>query len=273
KAGLNQRQLSGKISGKQADIAADLNWLSHDKHYILPITSEQYPSLLRAIDDPPPLIYVVGDPNLLSYPQLAVVGSRNATRAGIANAEAFSLHLASAGLGITSGLALGIDTAAHRGALKADGITLAVAGTGLDGVYPARNRSLAEEIARTGALISEFPIGTRPSPENFPRRNRIISGLSLGTLVIEAAAKSGSLITARLASEQGREVFAIPGSIHNPLARGCHQLIRQGAKLVETGDDILEELAAILNLDALNVVEKTAPECPGTEEKLDEDHK
>jgi DNA processing protein len=188
---------------------------------------------------------VQGDRALLARPQLAVVGSRNPTPVGRQNATAFARALAQAGLGITSGLALGIDTAAHQGALDAGGTTLAVAGTGLDRVYPPRNRALAHAIAARGALVSEFAVGAGPRAEHFPRRNRLISGMSLGVLVVEAALQSGSLITARLAGEQGREVFALPGSIHSPLARGCHALIRQGAKLVETAQHILEELGPL----------------------------
>lgn len=268
KAGLSERQLKAKNEGLNPDVQADLHWLEQKNHYLIPITDDRYPSLLKDIPDPPAVLYVTGDPDLLKVPQLAMVGSRNATRSGDATAHSFANHLAKAGLGITSGLALGIDSASHRGALDADGMTIAVAGTGLDGIYPARNKHLAKQIAEHGALVSEFPIGTRPAAENFPRRNRIISGLSLGTLVVEAAVKSGSLITARVASEQGREVFAIPGSIHNPLARGCHRLIRQGAKLVETAEDILEELGPLLKW------EKTPPisEQPAVE-KIDEDHK
>ncbi|MDX1655862.1 MAG: DNA-processing protein DprA, partial [Candidatus Competibacteraceae bacterium] len=191
-----------------------------------------------------------GDIQLLNWPQLAVVGSRNPTPAGRETAREFAAHLARGGLAITSGLARGVDAAAHRGALEAEGATVAVLGTGPDRVYPARNRDLAHAIAATGgALVSELPPGTAVAAEHFPRRNRLISGLSLGVLVVEAALKSGSLITARLAAEQGREVFAIPGSIHNPLARGCHNLIRQGAKLVETAADILEELGAQAGLN------------------------
>ncbi|MCA1798371.1 MAG: DNA-processing protein DprA [Xanthomonadaceae bacterium] len=182
------------------------------------------------------------------YPPLAIVGSRNPTTAGVENADAFAAHLAACGLVIVSGLALGIDAAAHRGALRG-GRTVAVCGTGLDEVYPARHKRLASEIAASGALVSEFPTGCGPQVENFPRRNRIISGLAAGTLVVEAAIRSGSLITARLAAEQGREVFAIPGSIHNPLAKGCHQVIRQGAKLVDSADHILEELGALLGFN------------------------
>jgi DNA processing protein len=181
-------------------------------------------------------------------PQLAIVGARNPTASGSEMAFGFAEHLAGCGLTITSGLALGIDAASHRGALACGGTTVAVCGTGLDVIYPKAHRQLAAEIERNGALISEFPLGTPAAKANFPRRNRLISGLSLGTLVVEAAVQSGSLITARLAAEQGREVFAIPGSIHNPLARGCHRLIRQGAKLVETAEDIFEELRPLVGV-------------------------
>lgn len=245
-AGLNGRQITARDQDRHPDISPDLDWLQQPGNDLITLDDTRYPSLLATIPDPPPLLFTHGDCSLLQHPQLAVVGSRHPTNSGQQTARAFSAHLAAAGLGITSGLALGIDSAAHEGALKANGITLAVAGTGLDRIYPARNRELAHKIGAQGLLISEFPIGTIASPGNFPRRNRIISGLSLGTLVVEAAIKSGSLITARVANEQGREVFAIPGSIHNPLARGCHRLIRQGAKLVETADDILEELAPLL---------------------------
>lgn len=267
KAGLNEAQLRSKIEGFEADISDDLKWLEKHNHHAIALDHPDYPQLLREINDPPSIIFLIGDPDLLHHPQLAIVGSRNASRSGETTARDFAHHLAGAGLGITSGLALGIDSAAHRGALEADGITIAVAGTGLDRVYPARNRALAEAIATTGALVSEFPIGVRASPENFPRRNRIISGLSLGTLVVEAAVRSGSLITARVASEQGREVFAIPGSIHNPMARGCHLLIRQGAKLVETAGDILEELAPLLPLS-----QSPEPKPKTEAQNLDEDH-
>ncbi len=231
-------------------IEKDLAWLtSSDSHHIITLADPIYPPLLREIDDPPPLLFVNGDPNSLKTPQLGIVGSRNPSPGGQENARNFAKSLAQAGLTITSGLALGIDAAAHQGALLGHGVTIAVTGTGLDRVYPARHRNLAHQIAAAGALISEFPIGTPPLADHFPRRNRIISGLSLGTLVVEAAPLSGSLITARLAAEQGREVFAIPGSIHNPLARGCHALIRQGAKLVETVEDIIEELGPLAKLN------------------------
>lgn len=223
-------------------VESDLAWLAEPHHHLVTLSDPRYPTLLREIADPPAVLYVIGDPALLSAIQLAIVGSRNPTPGGSENAHAFARILTQSGLTITSGLALGVDAAAHRGALEAGGKTIAIAGTGLDRIYPARHRELAHQIAEQGALVSEFQLGTPALASNFPRRNRIISGLSLGVLVVEAALQSGSLITARLAAEQGREVFAIPGSIHNPLARGCHALIRQGAKLVETASDILEEL-------------------------------
>ena len=224
-------------------IETDLNWLnSNPDHHIISLDDQRYPQRLKQIDSAPPLLFVIGDAELLTTTQLGIVGSRNPSAGGKENSFHFAQSLSQAGLTITSGMALGIDAAAHKGALANNGKTIAVTGTGLDRVYPARHRQLAHDIATQGALVSEFPIGTPPLPDHFPRRNRIISGLSLGILVVEAAPKSGSLISARLANEQGLEVFAIPGSIHNPLARGCHQLIRQGAKLVESTADILEEL-------------------------------
>jgi DNA processing protein len=201
-----------------------------------------YPQQLLQIADPPPLLYVIGNVALLSNPGLAIVGSRNASAQGVANAEQFSTTFSVAGLTIISGLALGIDAAAHRGGLAGSGSTVAVMGTGPDSLYPKRNLELAADIAQRGALVTEFPLGTAPLSANFPRRNRIISGLSRGVLVVEAALPSGSLITARQAGDQGREVFAIPGSIHSPMSRGCHALIKQGAKLVESAQDVLEEL-------------------------------
>ncbi len=221
----------------------DLRWLESAAGHFLPITSPQYPEPLARLPDAPPGLFVLGNPRYLCSPQIAMVGSRNPTRGGEQTAQEFARFFTASGIAVTSGLAIGIDTASHRGALQGGGPTLAVMATGLDRVYPASNRDLAHEIAEKGALISEFPPDTSPRRGHFPRRNRIISGLSLGVLVVEAALKSGSLITARLAGEQSREVFAIPGSIHNPLARGCHRLIREGAKLVETAADVLEELA------------------------------
>ncbi|HEX2668228.1 MAG TPA: DNA-processing protein DprA [Gammaproteobacteria bacterium] len=225
----------------------DLNWIQRSGARLLTVTDPTYPPLLKQIPDPPFALFLRGDVALLSAPQLAMVGSRNPSVEGRRNAEEFAEYLTRCGLVITSGMALGIDAASHKGALKA-GPTVAVWGTGLDRPYPPRNRELAEEIAAKGVVVSEFPPGTPPLPTHFPRRNRIISGLAVGTLVVEAAKQSGSLITARLASEQGREVFAIPGSIHNPMARGCHRLLRDGAKLVESAADILEELAPLLGL-------------------------
>ncbi len=246
------------------DITPDLRWLEQPGHHLLRLGEPGYPPRLAEIADPPPLLFVTGDPEVLQLPQLALVGSRHPTGAGRDTARRFAAHLARAGLVIGSGLALGIDGAAHEGALEADGLTLAVAGTGLDRVYPARHRTLAHRIAERGALLSEFPVGTGPRPGNFPRRNRVLSGLALGTLVVEAAVRSGSLITARHAAEQGREVFAIPGSIHNPLARGCHALIRGGAKLVETADDVLEELGPLIDYDALRRPPPAADAAPAS---------
>ena len=226
-------------------VEADLDWLAGEDRHLITRADPGYPPLLGTLADPPLALFVHGDPAVLQAPQLAIVGSRNPSPAGRENAVAFARAAAHVGLVITSGLALGIDGAAHQGALDVGGATIAVAGTGLDRVYPARHRELAHRIAAHGALVSELPSGSPPLKEHFPRRNRILSGLALGTLVVEAAVRSGSLITARLAAEQGREVFAIPGSIHSPLSRGCHALIRDGAKLVETLDDIVAELGPL----------------------------
>ena len=227
-------------------IAVDENeWLHDESHHLIRLGDDMYPELLAGIASPPAQLYVNGDPEILHLPALAIVGSRNPTTGGAQTAFEFARHLGATGFCIVSGLAQGIDAAAHRGALAAGAPTIAFLGHGIDRVYPAANRDLARDIARRGALVSEFPLGTAPGRALFPQRNRLISGLCLGTLVVEAARRSGSLITARLAAEQGREVFAIPGSIHNPLSRGCHQLIRQGAKLVEAADDILSELAPL----------------------------
>jgi DNA processing protein len=234
------------LQGRRAgDVSADLRWLEQEHRHFIPLNDQRYPRLLAELPDAPIALYVRGRDSLLALPQLAMVGSRNPTPAGRENATSFAAHLARCGLTITSGLAVGIDAASHQGALDAAGETVAVCGTGLDVAYPRSNNALAEAIAERGALVSEFPSGTPAIKSNFPRRNRIISGLSLGVLVVEAAIRSGSLITARLAIEQGREVFAIPGSIHNALARGCHQLIGHGAKLVESADDIFVELRAL----------------------------
>lgn len=240
--GLHNKTLKYLKEPDWKGVEQDMTWLEQPDNHILTLNDSDYPPLLREIAAAPPALFVHGQLEALSSMQIAMVGSRNPSSSGRQTSENFARHLASSGFTITSGLALGVDAASHEGALTADGISIAVTGTGLDRVYPARHRDLAHRIAEQGALISEFPIGTAPLPSHFPRRNRIISGLSLGTLVVEAAQKSGSLITAQHALEHGREVFAIPGSIHNPMARGCHQLIRQGAKLVETADDILSEL-------------------------------
>ena len=223
-------------------IDLDLSWLEQKNNCIITFNDTNYPSQLKEIADPPPVLFVRGNPDLLSLPQIAIVGSRNPSSLGEETAFNFAKTLSHYGFVITSGLALGIDAAGHRGALNAKGYTIAVAGTGLDRIYPARHKELATDIVNSGVMISEFPTGTTAKANHFPRRNRIISGLCLGLLVVEAAKESGSLITARMALEQNREVFAIPGSIHNPLARGCNALIREGAKLVETTQDILEEL-------------------------------
>lgn len=222
-------------------------WLAQPDHHFLTLDHRHYPAALAELTPPPPWLYALGDPELLDYPAIAIVGSRNPTPAGLEAAREFGAALAGAGLVVVSGLARGIDAAAHEGALAANGMTIAVCGTGLDRVYPAVNKNLAERIAASGLLLSEFALGTQPIRGNFPRRNRVIAGLCTATLVVEAARASGSLITARLASQAGRDVFALPGSIHNPLARGCHQLIRDGAKLVETTDHILEDIAGVLD--------------------------
>ncbi len=250
-AGLSSKVANSICDQKNTDSAKpDLEWLNaSDNHHIVTLHCPEYPQRLKQIDDAPALLYVHGNLSILKDPQLGIVGSRNPTQSGHNNAYEFAKHLATTGLCITSGLALGVDGAAHQGAIDGEGPTIAVIATGVDRVYPAKHRELAHKIVENGAIVSEFPIGTHPDSRHFPRRNRIISALSYGVLVVEAALKSGSLITARLAMEQNREVFAIPGSIHNPLAKGCHQLIRQGAKLVETAEDILEEMSALIDLN------------------------
>ena len=272
--GLKSTTSRAILAADTGSIEADLEWLQHEHHHVISFHDARYPELLKTITSPPPLLFVRGDPDFLQLPQLAMVGSRTPTASGRKTAQEFASHLSKAGICITSGLARGIDAACHQGALEGIAGTVALVAHGLDIVYPAAHRNLAEAVSQNGAIVSEHPIGTRPLKAYFPRRNRIISGLSLGTLVVEAALKSGSLITARHALEQDREVFAIPGSIHNPLARGCHQLIRQGAKLVETADDILEELSARLPAELASTA---APPAAGTGEDqlslaLDPDH-
>ena len=239
-------------------------WLEDRANQVVTFADNDYPGLLLEIPDPPPLLYVKGNPALLAHAALAVVGSRNATQQGRSNAEAFSRELSDGGFTIISGLALGIDAAAHTGGLAGLSSSIAVVGTGLDIVYPARNRDLAHRLAGEGALISEFALGTPALASNFPRRNRLISGLAKGCLIVEAALKSGSLITARCALDQGREVFAIPGSIHSPLSKGCHLLIKQGAKLAESSQDILEELGAAIHDRGTPIasVDEIAPDNP-----------
>ena len=226
-------------------VARALEWAQRPGHALVALDHPAYPKALLEISDPPALLYSVGRLELLSQPALAVVGSRNATAQGARNAQAFARALSDSGLTIVSGLALGVDAAAHRGGLEGRNSTIAVLGTGVDVVYPPGNAALAREIASRGLLVSEFALGFPATKQNFPRRNRVISGLTLGTLVVEAALSSGSLITARAALEQGREVFAVPGSIHSPLSKGCHSLIKSGAKLVESAEDVLSELGAL----------------------------
>jgi DNA processing protein len=266
--------INALINETKPDISADLEWSLENNHHIITLFDEAYPAQLRLLPDAPSILYVRGDPDYLKQAQLAMVGTRNPSAAGRNTAREFASHLSNAGITITSGLASGIDGASHEGALQGLAGTIAVVAHGLDIVYPAQHQKLAQQITEHGAVVSEMPVGTQPQRGLFPRRNRLISALALGTLVIEAAQKSGSLITARYAIEQNKEVFAIPGSIHNPMARGCHQLIRQGAKLVETADDILEELCIPLKQTSL-YSEKS--EKPGENHKdlrqtLDPDH-
>lgn len=245
----------------RAQLRPALDWLARPGNQLITLDQPDYPPTLLEFPDPPPLLFVAGNPEVLCRPSIAIVGSRNATAQGLANARAFAQALSEAGLSIVSGLAVGIDGAAHRGGLEGGSGSVAVLGTGIDRVYPAQHLDLARAIAADGALISEFPLGTGARASNFPRRNRIISGLARGCLVVEAALGSGSLITAGFALEQGREVFAIPGSIHSPLAKGCHRLIKQGAKLVECVDDILGELRLPARSDtgSRNARSKAAP--------------
>ena len=256
-AGLSDKKARAVSSPNEKGIEATLRWLDEDAHNLVAYGTDEYPEMLTQLSGAPLLLFVNGDRDALHLPSLAIIGSRNPTRGGVRNAVEFSRHLAKSGYAIVSGLAEGIDTAAHRGALDVGGRTVAFLGHGIDRVYPARNHDLAHQIATTGALVTEYPLGAAPDKRHFPERNRLISGLSLGTLVVEAARRSGSLITARFAAEQGREVFALPGSIHNPLARGCHELIRQGAKLVETAADIGAELAPLAGHLRQNVAESS----------------
>lgn len=274
KTGLNKKSRASVYQPDWETIEADLVWLDMPDHHLITINDEAYPTLLREIPDPPVVLFAHGCPEVLKTIQIGMVGSRNPDTAGRKTADEFARELVYAGATVTSGLALGIDGCSHQGALNANGYTIAVTGNGLDMIYPARHKTLAEKIVDNGILVSEFSPGTKPVAANFPRRNRIISGMSTGVLVIQAALRSGSLITARYAMEQGREVFAIPGSIHNPLAKGCHTLIKQGAKLVESVNDIIEELGflATVVIDE-NVSRKNDVKNNHYEEKLDVDYK
>jgi DNA processing protein len=245
RAGLDEETINAIRNPDAALLEQYAKWLSESDHHLLTWDSDRYPALLRDIPSPPAALFVEGDPDVLWQPQIAVIGSRNPTTGGRDNALDFAAELSRQGLTITSGMASGIDSCAHSAALDAGGFTVAVTGTGLDRVYPASSRGLAKRIRQHGALVSEFPLGTSVKRSHFASRNRIISGLSLGVLVIEAGLNSGTLITARMAGNQGRDVFALPGSIHNPMSKGCHRLIRDGARLVETINQIMEELAPL----------------------------
>jgi DNA processing protein len=252
-AGLGNKQIDQVLNPDRSAVEQELAWAEQPGNHIICYDDDAYPPLLKELPDYPPLLYCSGDIELLKNPQVAIVGSRNCTPGGARTARDFAATLAQAGLTITSGMAAGIDSQAHLGALSCGGNTIAVTGTGLDRIYPSQNKQLAYDIHEHGLLVSEFPLGTGPNSENFPRRNRIISGLSVATLIVEATRRSGSLITARQAVEQGREVFAIPGSIHNPQAQGCHHLIREGARLVEQAFEIVEELGSLLGFIAEHI--------------------
>lgn len=243
--GIKQQSINSIRQPDWKNIETDLTWLQQPYHYLVTINSANYPGLLKQISDPPIVLFADGQLDILANMQIGIVGSRNPDIFGKKIASQFAEELVHSGAVITSGLALGIDACSHQGALDAKGKTIAVIGNGLDIIYPARHKNLAEKIADTGILISEFPLGSKPISANFPRRNRIISGMSMGILVVQATLRSGSLITARYAIEQGRDVFAVPGSINNPLSRGCHALIKQGAKLVESVNDIIEEIGML----------------------------
>jgi len=253
-SGLSTKQIQS-LQGASAQSALEhlvnqtKSWLAVTHNHLISILDTRYPPALKQIADPPPLLYVIGDPDVLLTPMIGIVGSRKCTPTGLTTAGKFANQLGQRGLCIASGMALGVDQAAHQGALAVDGLTIAVAGTGLDRVYPAGHAALARRIASTGALVSELPLGAKPLAHHFPRRNRIISGLSLGVVIIEAGLKSGTLTTASHAREQGREVMVVPGAINNPVSRGCNALISQGATLVQSTDDIITEIASQIDID------------------------
>jgi len=271
-SGLQQRAVADITTPDERTLARCHDWLKDAANHLVTWADARYPPLLRDIYDAPPLLFVRGDTDVLGAPQLAVVGSRNATAGGCDNARRFAEHLGRTGFCITSGLAIGVDAAAHRGALDARARTIAVCATGPDEVYPARHARLATAVAANGAIVTEFPPGSPPQRKRFPQRNRLISGMSVGTLVVEAGLRSGALITARLASEQGREVFAVPGSIHNPTARGCHRLIRSGAKLVESSYDIIEELPGMVAGISERVKQNDTQRAPDTVGERDSEY-
>ncbi len=265
-----ERFAPSTLWGRDVLVAAqrDLDWLQENEAHVLRPGDTEFPGLLGEIHDPPPLLFVQGDIPALHAPQVAIVGSRRATASGREMAASLAADLAALDVVTTSGLARGIDVAAHRGALRGGGVTVAVLGAGLRNIYPRENLRIAQEIRERGAVVTEFPPGMEPRPDHFPRRNRIISGLSVGVVVVEAAARSGSLITARLALEQGREVFAVPGSVFNPLARGCHELIRQGAGLLEGVDDLLQELPDLGPAPPANGARHADPALDGEEVRM-----
>ncbi len=267
--GLKKEALEYLTKTPSDEIKTDIAWLDQPDHHLITCHDSHYPALLGEISDAPIALFVKGDPGVLHTPQIGIVGSRNPTAGGRKTAQMFAAQLSELGLTVTSGLALGIDYCSHAGALSVNGKTIAVLGNGPDRVYPARHKEMAGLIAANGAIVSEFPPDVPPLAKNFPRRNRIISGLSLGVLIVEAAPKSGSLITARYAMEQGREVFAVPGSIYNPLAKGCHHLIKQGAKLVETILDVVEELN--INITMFDKQGTSTGPCSGNPAVLDAD--
>ena len=268
--GFNDAQISTLKNPPTSDIDKTLDWLnSSENHHLLTLADPDYPELLKQTHDAPPVLYAIGKKHLINTPQIAIVGSRNCTPGGANTAHDFASYLSRSGLTICSGMALGIDKHAHQGALDASRHTIAVIGTGIDRIYPSKNKQLAYAIAEKGLIISEFALGTAPHFANFPKRNRIISGLSLATLVVEATKKSGSLITARCSLELGREVFAIPGSIHNPQAKGCHHLIRQGAKLVDQAADIIDDIGSLLGFVAQQIEQQAHSD---ENSKLDESY-